>query len=192
VDTEDVGVTGKPEPPAAEVAREDQATAEPTAPAIRRRARGARLDARALTAQAEHQSRRARRNLAAARRSRRARVLVVDDSPVFLDAAVSLVSAAPSLRVVGVAASGEEAIELLPMLKPDFVLLDFRMPGMDGVETARIIGDERPEAVVVLVSAEAAGLESAAAAAGAVAVLPKYGLGPDTLEALWSQHMPGH
>jgi len=190
VDTDDVGLTGRSEPPAAEVAGEDLTAKEAAGPATRRRARGAGRDAEALKAQAEHQVRRARRNLAAARKSRRARVLVVDDSPVFLDVARSLVSAAPSLRLVGVAASGEEALELLPALKPDFVLLDYRMPGMDGLETARVINEERPEAVVVLVSAEAEGLESAAGKAGAVGVLRKYGLEPETLEALWSQHMP--
>ena len=191
VDTEDVGVTGRSEPPAAEVAREDPATEEPAAPAIRRRARGTRLDAKALTAQAEHQTRRARRNLAAARKNSRARVLVVDDSPAFVDAAASLVSAAPSLRLVGVAGSGEEAIELLPLLKPDFVLLDFRLPGMDGVEAARLIGEARPEAVVVLVSAEPEHVEPAGRAAGAVDVLGKRQLSPARLEALWAQHMPG-
>lgn len=117
-------------------------------------------------------------------------MLVVDDSPVFLDVAASLVSAAPSLRLVGVAPSGEEAIELLPTLRPDFVLVDFNMPGIDGAETAAVIGKQRPEAVVVLISAEPAGLEFAARAAGAAAVLDKRRLGPEALEALWAKHRP--
>jgi two-component system chemotaxis response regulator CheB len=117
-----------------------------------------------------------------------ARVLVVDDSSAFLDAAAALVSAAPSLRLVGVAASGEDALELLPELKPDLVLLDIHMPRMDGVETARIIRTDRPEAVVVLVSAEPAGFEAAGRAAGAVAVLDKRRLAPGTLEELWAEH----
>jgi CheY-like chemotaxis protein len=62
------------------------------------------------------------------------------------------------------------------------------MPGIDGAETARIIRRERPEAVVVLVSAEVAGLESAGRSAGAVAVVAKHELCLDSLEALWSEH----
>ena len=126
-----------------------------------------------------------------AREGRRARVLVVDDSPAFLGAAVSVVGATPSLRLVGVAGSGVRAIELLPELRPDLVLLDVNMPGMDGIETAEIIQEERPGAVVVLVSAEPAGLEAAGHAAGAVAVVDKRTIRPDTLEALWSEQLPG-
>jgi len=117
-------------------------------------------------------------------------VLVVDDSPVFLEVAASLVSAAPSLRLIGVAPSGADAIEVLPKLRPDFVLVDFNMPGIDGAETAAVIGKECPEAVVVIISAEPAGLEFAARASGAVAVLDKRGLGPGVLEALWAKHRP--
>jgi DNA-binding NarL/FixJ family response regulator len=121
----------------------------------------------------------------------RARVLVVDDSPVFLDAAASIVLATPSLDLVGVAASGARAIELLPELKPDLVLLDIHMPDLDGIETAAVIRAEQPDAVVVLVSAQPEGFEASGRAAGAKAVLAKRGLCPATLEALWAQHRPG-
>ena len=133
----------------------------------------------------------ARRRARAARNGRRARVLVVDDSPVFVDAASCIVLASSSLHLVGVAASGARAIELLPELKPDLVLLDVHMPDMDGIETAAIITAERPEVVVVLVSAEPEGFEASGLAVGAKAVLAKRGLCPSTLEALWSQHRPG-
>ena len=185
--TKDVGLTGT-ESAATETADPDPDLVEPTEPAGTRRARAPGQDAKALQARAEHQVRRIRRKLVAARRTRRARVLVVDDSSAFRDVATSLVSAAPSLRLVGLAASGAEAIELLPQLKPDLVLLDFRMPGMDGIETARIVRQERPDALVVLVSAVVADLEPAARAAGAAAVLGKHELCPDTLEALWAEH----
>lgn len=184
--TEDIEVAGEPEPQRAEGAAVD----ETVAPGARRRARAAAQDAKALTAQAEHQVRRARRNVAEARKGLRARVLAVDDSPAFVHAAASLVSAAPSLRLVGAAASGDDAMELLTELKPDLVLLDVHMPGLDGVETARLIRDERPEAVVVLVSADPAGFETAGRAAGAVAVLDKRRLSSSMLEELWSKHRP--
>jgi CheY-like chemotaxis protein len=83
-------------------------------------------------------------------------VLVVDDSETFRAVAASLLSAAEGLRRVGEASSGEEAIRLLPELKPDLVLLDVHMPGMGGLETARVIRRESPETVVVLVSADPA------------------------------------
>src|SRR5213592_4255988 len=104
VNADDVGVTGVSEPSAAE-APADLAEGETAVPDVRRRARETGQEAEALKAQAEHQVRRARRNVAAALKGRRARVLVVDDSPAFLHAASSIVSAAASLRLVGVAAS---------------------------------------------------------------------------------------
>lgn len=118
------------------------------------------------------------------------RVLVVDDSEIFLRTAASIVSAVDELRVVGTAASGEEAIRLLPELRPDLVLLDIHMPGLDGIETARLIHRDEPRTVVVIVSCEPAGATEAARAAGAVALLDKRDLVPSTLHALWREHAP--
>jgi DNA-binding NarL/FixJ family response regulator len=58
----------------------------------------------------------------------RARVLVADDSDVFLRVAASVISATSRLRLVGAVGSGQEAIRLLPQLRPDLVVLDFSMP----------------------------------------------------------------
>ena len=58
----------------------------------------------------------------------RARVLVADDSDVFLRVAASVISDTSTLRLVGAVGSGEKAIRLLPQLRPDLVLLDFQMP----------------------------------------------------------------
>ena len=146
---------------------------------------------RRVLAESAHQIRRARRNLAAARADRLGRVLVVDDSALFRRTVASLVSAARELRLVGVAASGEEAIELLPDVRPDLVLLDIHMPGLDGVETARIIRQQRPESVVALISAEPAGFEPAARSAGVAALLNKADVCPGTLEELWLKHRSG-
>jgi CheY-like chemotaxis protein len=121
----------------------------------------------------------------------RARVLVVDDSDAFLRAAASLVSAGTEVGLVGVAGSGEEAIGLLADLKPDLVLLDVKMPGLNGVETARIIRSQSPTTVVVLVSADPSFLEDTAHSAGAAALLDKAELGPGTLDALWLKHRTG-
>jgi DNA-binding NarL/FixJ family response regulator len=117
-------------------------------------------------------------------------VLVADDSDVFLRAAASVISATSTLRLVGAAGSGEEAIRLLPQLRPDLVLLDFRMGGIDGVETTRIIRRDEPRAVVIVISAEPDGLSDAARAAGAATTLHKSDFVPSTLDALWLEHTP--
>ncbi len=103
----------------------------------------------------------------------RARVLVADDSDVFLRTAASVISATSTLRLVGAAGSGEEAVRLLPQLRPDLVLLDFQMPGMDGIQTTRIIRREEPRTVVIVISAQPEGLSGVARAAGAATTLDK-------------------
>ena len=108
----------------------------------------------------------------------RGRVLVADDSDVFLRTAASVISATSTLGLVGSAGSGHEAIRLVPQLRPDLVLLDFRMPGMDGIQTTRIIRREEPRTVVIVISAEADGLSDAARAAGAAATPPQARLRP--------------
>lgn len=170
------------------------AAEEPEDPSVLGRARDARArsaaareGARAARAQSEQQLRRAERNLAAAR-VEVGRVLVVDDSPLFRQVAHAVLSATARLRPFGEAASGEEAIRLLPDLKPDLVLLDVHLPGLDGVETAHVIHRERPSTVVVLMSAETHGLDEAGRSAHSVAVLDKAELLPERLDELWLEH----
>jgi DNA-binding NarL/FixJ family response regulator len=69
------------------------------------------------------------------------RVLVVDDQEMIRDGLVSLLSAAPDIEVVGEAANGRTAVELARELAPDVVVMDVRMPVMDGLAaTAEIVG----------------------------------------------------
>jgi DNA-binding NarL/FixJ family response regulator len=73
-------------------------------------------------------------------------VIVADDHPVVREGLRAILDAEPDLDVVGEAGSGAEAVELAARLRPDVVLMDLRMPGMDGVEaTGRITaaGDAR-------------------------------------------------
>jgi two-component system response regulator AlgR len=65
------------------------------------------------------------------------RVLVVDDEPLARERLSHLVEELPETELAGVAANGEEALLLTGRLKPEVVLLDVRMPGMDGLEAAR-------------------------------------------------------
>ena len=64
---------------------------------------------------------------------RRIRVLVVDDQALFREALVALLAVQAGIDVVGEAANGQEAIEAVGRLRPDVVLMDLRMPVLDGV-----------------------------------------------------------
>jgi two-component system, NarL family, invasion response regulator UvrY len=116
-------------------------------------------------------------------------VLGVDDQVVFLDVAREVVAATPGFYWVGGASSGEEALEAVGELEPEFVLLDVRMPGMDGIETARRITDNHPDVVVVLISIEESPVISGAIeGSGAVALVRKQELCPTMLHRLWQTH----
>ena len=118
-------------------------------------------------------------------------VLTVDDQSLFRRAATAVVDATPGFEAIGEAASGEEALQLSARLRPDLVLLDVRMPGMDGIETARRLAAVQPETVVVLVSIEdMTDLAPLVRRSGAAASLQKQALRPHVLEQLWCEHRP--
>ncbi|MFE1591481.1 response regulator [Nocardia sp. NPDC058705] len=81
------------------------------------------------------------------------RVLVADDQDLVRTGLVMILSAQPGLEVVGEAADGLTALDLATRLRPDVLLVDIRMPGLDGIEvTRRLAGPEvtSPMAVVVI------------------------------------------
>ena len=112
-------------------------------------------------------------------------VLAVDDQPVFLRAAHALIAATPGFQQVGEATSGREALEKAAALRPDLVLLDVRMPEMDGIETAQRLADVAGGAVVVLISLEAVPELPGARAATHVR---KQDLSVRTLQDVWAVH----
>jgi DNA-binding NarL/FixJ family response regulator len=79
------------------------------------------------------------------------RVLLADDHPVVREGLRGLLSVEDDLEIVGEAASGDEAVELAASLAPDVVLMDLRMPGLDGASaTARITAEQPASRVLVL------------------------------------------
>jgi DNA-binding NarL/FixJ family response regulator len=117
------------------------------------------------------------------------RVVTVDDQAPFREAAREIVASAQGFECVGESADGDSALKLIRDADPDIVILDVRMPGIDGIELATILTAEDPTRVIVLVSStdvrELAGL---ARSSGAAALLRKQWLTPRVLRGLWLAH----
>jgi DNA-binding NarL/FixJ family response regulator len=79
-------------------------------------------------------------------------VVLVEDHPVVRAGLSELLSETGDIRVVGVAANGAEALELLESVKPAVILMDLSMPVMDGIESTRRIRDSYPELRVVILT----------------------------------------
>lgn len=105
------------------------------------------------------------------------RLLIADDHPVVRAGLAGLLSDEPGLEVVAEASDGGEAVRLAAATRPDVVLMDLRMPGVDGVEaTARIAGGEAgdpPPRVLILTTYETDDQIIAAIEAGAAGYLLK-------------------
>jgi DNA-binding NarL/FixJ family response regulator len=102
------------------------------------------------------------------------RVLIVDDNEVFRDALELLLGMRPEIEVVGTVASGGDAIAACRRHDPDVVLMDFRLPGLDGVQATAAIHQWFPRTQVVCLTASASEPErTALLGAGAAACLSK-------------------
>jgi DNA-binding NarL/FixJ family response regulator len=82
-----------------------------------------------------------------------ARLLVVDDHDLMRETTRLMLEGEADLEVVGEAVNGRHALELCRQLRPDLVLMDVRMPEMDGLTATRAIKEELPEIMVLLVTA---------------------------------------
>jgi DNA-binding NarL/FixJ family response regulator len=82
------------------------------------------------------------------------RTLIADDHRLFAESLQVVLDADKETRieVVGIAADGDEAVSLARALKPDVVLMDVRMPGMDGVEATRVIHSEMPSVRIIMLT----------------------------------------
>jgi DNA-binding NarL/FixJ family response regulator len=101
-------------------------------------------------------------------------VILVEDNDVFRESLELLLGTVPDLRVIAAVPDGRSALEVCRRERPDVVLMDYRLPELDGVETTAAIGEACPMAAVVVLTATAESEEiDALYEAGAVACLTK-------------------
>jgi DNA-binding NarL/FixJ family response regulator len=110
------------------------------------------------------------------------RILLVDDSFEFIEALVRFLSADAAVEVVGYRLSGSEVIEQLNELKPDLVLMDLAMPGINGLEATRLV-KQQPDAprVILLTLYDNSEYREAASQAHADGYVVKSDLGGNLL-----------
>ena len=82
----------------------------------------------------------------------RIKILLVDDQTMFREGLRTLISTQPDFEVVGEAANGEEALRLVAQKKPGVVLMDLRMPVLDGVTATRSLHTQNPECKVIVLT----------------------------------------
>jgi DNA-binding NarL/FixJ family response regulator len=102
------------------------------------------------------------------------RVVLVEDNQVFRDGLELVLGLRSDIQIVGAAVDGPEAVDLARELRPDVVLMDYRLPGMDGVEATAAVLEAYPDAAVIGLTASANVRERhAMSEAGAVDCLSK-------------------
>jgi DNA-binding NarL/FixJ family response regulator len=102
------------------------------------------------------------------------RIVLIEDNDVFREALELLLTLHAELEVVGAAASGSRAVDLCRELSPDVLLVDYRLPGLDGVQVTRTVRKHCPAVAVVALTAAAGEREiKALLDAGATACIRK-------------------
>lgn len=114
---------------------------------------------------------------------------MVDDQAHFRRVALDVVAATDGFESLGEAGSGAEALALAADLNPELILLDVRMPVMDGIETAGLLSTKHAGAVIVLISIDdVSELPDTVESCGAKALIRKQDLGSVVLRRLWDAH----
>jgi DNA-binding NarL/FixJ family response regulator len=117
----------------------------------------------------------------------RAKVLLVDDDVRFIKRVRQFLASETELEIVGEAGDGQEAIVKARELRPDLVLMDIRLPDMNGLEVTRRLKAEIPAlTVVILTIFDLQEYREAAVASGASAFVPKRDMQTQLLTRLWT------
>jgi len=115
----------------------------------------------------------------------RVRLLIVDDHAMVREGLKNTLQSYPNIDIVGEASNGEEAILIIPQLKPTVVVMDIVMPKLDGIAATRMLKTLYPKIAVVGFSAHAKSYEiNAMLEAGAFEVISKDKAAPDLYEAI--------
>ena len=121
----------------------------------------------------------------------RTRFLIVDDNDLVRQSLRTVLQANPEWEIAGEASNGKDAVEVFQTSRPNVVILDFQMPGMNGIDTARRILEIAPAMPIVLFTQHAsAELEKHALAVGIRSVVSKTDTFPmvGIIEALLGSH----
>lgn len=113
----------------------------------------------------------------------RVRVLIADDRCLSRGGLRALLGLWPQFEVIGEATNGQQVVDLVQERRPDVVVMDVQMPGMNGLQATEIIKREWPEVRVIVLTTDA-GHRGAALAAGADAFMLKGGPAEDLAEVL--------
>jgi DNA-binding NarL/FixJ family response regulator len=117
------------------------------------------------------------------------RILTVDDHPLILEGIANVLQRQPDMEVVGEAADGYQAIEAFARLRPDVVLIDLQMPGMNGIDTITAIIEKYPHARCVVLTTYAGDVQATRALkAGAKGYLLKSMLRKDLVDTIRIVH----
>ena len=115
------------------------------------------------------------------------RVFVSEDHPVYREGLVESIRERPELELVGESADGLQALDRIRELRPDLALLDLRLPGLDGIEVLRALGEETLDTRVLLLSAYSDGaLVYEALEAGAAGYISKDAAASEIVAAIRS------
>ena len=119
----------------------------------------------------------------------RIRVLVADDHPVVRDGVASMIEGQDDMEVAGEAASGEEAMALFRALQPDVMLLDLKLPDMDGIEVILRLRAENPAARIIMLTTFTGDVQAKRAlTAGAAGYMLKGSLRHELRQAIREVH----